>query len=372
LVGRRARDYHRAICTAAEDRPEKGDDVLSTLRPYAAGFACLLLALSVLAGCAAVPTAFPVAAKPLFRDPVYDGAADPTLIWNPARGRWWMFYTNRRATAQGLPGVTWVHGTRIGIAESPDGGAHWTYVGTADIELPPDLGGKDTTHWAPDIVRAGDGTFHMFLTVVPGVFEDWNHPRVIVHLTSTDLRTWRHPAVVPLANDKVIDPSLARLPDGTWRMWYNNERDHKNTYYADSPDLVHWTDRGLAVAQRGEGPKVFRWHGAWWMIVDVWHGLAVFRSSDALTWHKQETTLLEQPGHGPDDGVMGGHADVVVSGGGAYLFYFVHPGRQGPDAKLDGPAQRRSLIQVSELIEQDGIVRTDRDAKVAIRLDPPV
>jgi hypothetical protein len=353
LVGRPHGDYHPQI-------PMK-ETTLSKL------LACLT-ALILMTGCASDPT---IAAKPLFRDPVYDGAADPVLVWNPARQRWWMFYTNRRATASGLPGVSWVHGTRIGIAESPDGGAHWTYVGTADVDLPADLGGKDTTHWAPDIVRADDGTFHMFLTVVPGVFEDWQHPRVIVHLTSTDLRTWRHPVKVPLANDRVIDPSLARLPDGTWRMWYNNEPDRKYTYYADSPDLEHWTDRGLAIAERGEGPKVFRWRGAWWMIVDLWHGLAVFRSDDALTWKKQDATLLEQPGKGPDDGVMGGHADVVVSGDRAYIFYFVHPGRQGPDAKKDGPEQRRSLIQVSELIEEGGIIRTDRDAKVAIRLAPP-
>ncbi len=34
---------------------------------------------------------------PLFRDPVYDGAADPVLVWNPDRCVWWMFYTQRRA-----------------------------------------------------------------------------------------------------------------------------------------------------------------------------------------------------------------------------------------------------------------------------------
>jgi len=353
--------------------------LIISLRPFAAMSACLALALCALAGCAVVrdpvdraaPQAGEVAAKPLFRDPVYDGAADPTLIWNPARGRWWMFYTNRRATATDLPGVSWVHGTRIGIAESPDGGAHWTYVGTADVDLPPEYGGENATHWAPDVVRGDDGTYHMFLTVVPGVFEDWGHPRVIVQLTSTDLRTWRHPVKVPLVNDKVIDPSLARLPGGGWRMWYNNEPDGKTIYYADSPDLVHWTDRGLAVTQHGEGPKVFRWRGAWWMIVDVWHGLAVLRSDDALTWRPQAATLLEQPGHGPDDGVMGGHADVVVNGDRAYLFYFVHPGRQGPDAKRDGVAQRRSLIQVTELIEEGGVLRTDRDAPVQIRLGPP-
>ena len=113
--------------------------MFTTLRPLAAMSAALLLTLAGVAGCAADRAVPPgaVAAKPLFRDPVYDGAADPTLVWNAARKRWWMFYTNRRATAQGLPGVSWVHGTRIGIAESADGGAHWTYVGTADVELPP-------------------------------------------------------------------------------------------------------------------------------------------------------------------------------------------------------------------------------------------
>jgi hypothetical protein len=336
-------------------------------------FSALLLAC--LAGCAVPggepPAAAPgpVAAKPLFRDPVFDGAADPVLVYNPMRGRWWMFYTNRRATAEGLPGVSWVHGTRVGIAESPDGGANWQYLGTADIELPPELGGLEATHWAPDIVRADDGSWHMFLTVVPGVFTDWKHPRVIVQLTSTDLKTWRHAEKVPLAADKVIDASLARLPDGGWRLWYNNELDGKNTWYADSPDLRHWTDRGRALAQRGEGPKVFHWRGAWWMVIDLWRGLGVYRSLDAQTWTRQDATLLEQPGRGADDAVMGGHADVVVSGDRAYVFYFTHPGRQGPDAKKDGREQRRSSIQVAELEEEGGVLRVDRDRPVHIRLE---
>src|ERR1022692_3205384 len=37
------------------------------------------------------------APKPLYRDPVHDGAADPSLIWNRAERKWMMFYTNRRA-----------------------------------------------------------------------------------------------------------------------------------------------------------------------------------------------------------------------------------------------------------------------------------
>jgi hypothetical protein len=37
----------------------------------------------------------------LFRDPIYDGAADPVLIWNRQAAEWWMIYTNRSATSEG-------------------------------------------------------------------------------------------------------------------------------------------------------------------------------------------------------------------------------------------------------------------------------
>lgn len=51
---------------------------------------------------------------PLFRDPVYDGAADPTVVWNTHEGSWWMLYTSRRATVE-CEGYAWVQGTDIGI-----------------------------------------------------------------------------------------------------------------------------------------------------------------------------------------------------------------------------------------------------------------
>jgi hypothetical protein len=322
------------------------------------------------------PDAGRVAAKPLFRDPVFDGAADPVVVWNPHVRRWWMFYTNRRANQPGLSGVAWVHGTPIGIAESADEGAHWSYVGTADIALPVELGGTEPTEWAPEVVTGPDGTHHLYIAVVPGIFEDWEHPRTIVHLTSRDLRTWRHAQALKLASDRVIDPCVHRLPDGTWRMWYNNERDHKSMYFADSRDLAEWTDRGRAddVSRRpGEGPYVFAWKGHGWMLVDLWKGLGVYRTDDFLHWQSQPTDLLAVPGHGPDDAVNGGHPGVVVSGGRAYCFYFTHPGRAGTISPRDQNllSLRRSSIQVVELHEKAGQLSCDRDTPTQIRLLPP-
>jgi hypothetical protein len=307
-----------------------------------------------------------IAAKPLFRDPVFDGAADPVLCWNRTERKWFMFYTNRRANAPNTPGVSWVHGTRIGIAESSDGGATWKYRGTADIQY----GGKDYTHWAPEVVEH-NGTYHMFLSIVPGIFTNWNAPRDIIHLTSADLLKWKYESTLKLASDRVIDACVLRLPDGAWRLWYNNERDRKSIYYADSRDLFTWEDRGKAIGdQPGEGPNVFRWNGRYWMVVDVWDGLGVYGSEDCQKWTRQAGNLLQGPGQGPDDKAKGGHPDVVVSGDRAFLFYFTHPGRQTPGSKDDTYERRRSSIQVVELEYKNGEITCDRDKPTHILLQP--
>jgi hypothetical protein len=68
-----------------------------------------------------------------YRDPVYDGATDPVVVRCRESGEWWMFYTQRRASAPG-PGVAWVHGTDIGVAVSADNGGSWTYrLGPGDL-----------------------------------------------------------------------------------------------------------------------------------------------------------------------------------------------------------------------------------------------
>jgi hypothetical protein len=118
----------------------------------------------------------------------------------------------------------------------------------------------------------------------------------------------------------------------------------------------------------GEGPKVFVWRGKYWMVVDHWNGLGVYRSDDATAWEKQKGMLLDVPGKGEDDGVVANHCDVVVNGERAWLFYFTHPGRRGPDAKKDGVEQRRSSIQVVELAIKDGTLACDRDSETRVAL----
>lgn len=305
----------------------------------------------------------PKVPKPLFRDTIYDGAADPVVIWNKAERKWFMFYTNRRAKATELPGVSWVHGTAIGIAESGDG-VTWKYRGTAAIQAPHSI----ETQWAPDIVE-DNGTYHMYLTVVPGIFTDWKHPRNIQHFTSKDLLNWQYVSTLALANEKVIDACVFKLPSGDWRMWYNNEMDGKSVYYADSKDLYHWEDRGKALATRGEGPKVFAWENSYWMVVDTWKGLAIYESSNLLNWKKQDELILERPGKGEDDQVVGGHPDVLIHEGRAYIYYFTHPGKTPENAGKDGFEQRRSSIQVAELFLENGKITCYRDQALFMSLN---
>jgi hypothetical protein len=307
-----------------------------------------------------------IAARPLFRDPVFDGAADPTVIWNRAEKKWFMLYTNRRASDTTLDGVTWVHGTRIGIAESPDGGATWKYLDTCNIQYRPDSG---FTHWAPEVIY-NKGLYHMYLTYVPGIFSDWKHPRRIVHMTSQNLMDWTFESTLNLASEKVIDACVFHMPDGNWRMYYNNEADKKSIYFADSPDLYSWTDscRKVVGDRGGEGPYVFYWRGKYRMIVDNWNGLGVYESDDLVNWQRQPENILGESGTGPDDEGFGHHAMVIVSQERAFIFYFTHPGRE-PGASLYD--QRRSSLQVAELELVDGKVVCHRDKPVPINLIPP-
>ena len=309
---------------------------------------------------------------PLFRDPVFDGATDPTVIRNRATGQWWMFYTQRRASVQ-EPGVAWVHGSRIGVAVS-DTGDDWAYRGVLDgLDDRP----GDSTHWAPEVIW--DGTrYRMYLTMIDGIPEQWaGHARHIVEFQSDDLWSWNRVQTLDLSSDRVIDACVEQGDDGMWRLWYKDEAAESTTWLAESPDLAAWAVQGVALAGRPhEGPNVFSLSDWWWLIVDEWRGQAVYRSSDCLAWRRQggpDDVILGAPGRRRDDATFGRHGDVVVDGDRAVLFYFTHPGWDGSElGSVNTRAARESAIQAAILRVTDGVLCCDRDNLAALRLDNPV
>jgi len=319
-------------------------------------------------------TAGKLAPKPVFRDPVYDGAADPVVIWNPLVSKWWMFYTNRRATETELPGYSWVFKTPIGIAESDDG-ANWDYVGFANFpNLPPEAGGDSATLWAPDIIYGDDGNWHMFLSIQAGIAERWGKvPGYIDHLTSHNLRDWQYKKRFNLPVGS-YDADVIKMPDGKWRMYYKDPSNHASTfYYLESTDLNNWSDPNRVMSTKGEGPAVFHWKNYYWMILCDGMGFKTFRSKDANEWELQPGGPLmpEGSGTGSDDVATARHGDVVISNGRAYFYYFTHPGQVGEDTKKDGFEQRRSSIQVVELKLKDGWIVANRDKPTFVDLEMP-
>jgi hypothetical protein len=325
-----------------------------------------LVAILGIAACSSEPV-FDAehAPAPLFRDPVYDGAADPEVIWNHYAEEWWIFYTLRRATI--ASGGNWAYANPIGIAASKDG-REWRHVGYSEFD---GVGGKDMpdTYWAPAVVRNGD-TYHMFVSFVPGHPIPWEGDRYIVHYTAErDLTKWTKVGRLPLDSKRVIDPTLIRVGD-QWRMWYKDESRGSRTHFAVSDDEMRtWRTMGPAPGDINsyghEGDYAFRWKGNYWMIMDPGVepriGLDVFRSDDAAEWTRVGRILVE-PGHRALDDGVGRHASVAVAGDRAFIVYFVHPfGGEWPGAIVATPDQVRSVLQVAELEYRDGAIHCDRD-----------
>ncbi|MEI7844849.1 MAG: glycosyl hydrolase, partial [Chloroflexota bacterium] len=183
-----------------------------------------------------------IAPTPLFRDPIFDGAADPTLIWNRDEQSWWLLYTNRRANVN-CRGFAWVHGTDIGIASSVDQGKTWVYRGILEgLEFER---GRNT-FWVPEFIWHNN-LYHMYVSYVPGIPNDWSGTREIIHMTSPNLWDWQYESTLSLSSNKVIDACVFQMPEGQWRMWYKDEINGSHTYAANSDDLNSWRLSGEVI-----------------------------------------------------------------------------------------------------------------------------
>ncbi len=306
------------------------------------------------------------APSPLFRDPVFDGAADPSMIWDDINHQWLIFYTQRRASLN-LEGVAYCYGTGIGIASSTDAGETWRYLGTADLPQP-DSGLN--SFWAPQVFQnPADKKYHMLVSYIKGVYTDWGGERQLFHYISDDLKSWQQ--LYSLGLSGCIDASTFQLADGSWKVWYKDESKESFTYASKSTDLLHWTRLDTCEVQyrHHEAPIVFQWKGYYWMITDPTYdnytGLDVFVSSDATHW-TFNNTILNEPGSRPDDNDQGRHADVKIVNDQAIIVYFTHPGRIYPNNQNEDPDNgvyryRRSSLHVAELELIEGKIICNRD-----------
>ncbi len=297
---------------------------------------------------------------PLFRDPIYDGAADPTVIWNEQEKAWWIFYTGRRAYGPNI-GAAYVHGTDIGIASSNDGGKNWLFRGAArGLEFE---AGRNT-FWAPEVI-CHDGIYHMYVSYIRGIPITWYYERHILHYTSKDLWNWNYEERLKLSSDRVIDACVFEIAPGKWKMWYKDEDNHSFSYAAISDDLFHWEVTGPEITDCAhEGPNVFYFAESYWMVTDPWCGLGVYKSADVVWWERK-SNILQEPGIREDDGTIGNHADVLVYKDHCYIFYFTHPEISEEDRNnkefVWKYKHRRTSLQVAEITIENGKLACDRN-----------
>jgi hypothetical protein len=194
----------------------------------------------------------------------------------------------------------------------------------------------------------------MYVSYVQGIPQNWSGSRSIVHFTSTTGWHWHFESVLALSSTQVIDACVHQMPGGRWRMWYKDEAHDHVTYAAESADLYNWQVVGPVITDcQHEGPNVFFWQGTYWMVTDPWCGLAVYRSDDAEIWSRQATNLLVKPDPYTEDAHRGHHADILVLGEHASIFYHVHPYGDEKEAHTNletlSGIQRRSSLYAAQL-----------------------
>lgn len=295
---------------------------------------------------------------PMFDDPIWHGAADPTIIWNHQENRWFVYYTQRRASLKNAEGVNWCHGSAIGICSSEDG-SNWQYEGICmgDDGLNDPIG-KQCSWWAPGVdYSESEQLYHMYVTWVDGIYTSWKGKRFIKHFTSKDGKNWQYQSSLDLSSDRCIDAGIHKIGN-KWYLWYKDENKGSHTWMAESPDRYQWSVVGPVITDCGhEAPYVWHWQGNYWMIVDAWEkGLRIYKSQSGIANWQYSSTILKQPGKRAKDNARGDHPGILKLNNRVYILYFVHF-----RDKNENPEGRKTVLQAAELEYNNHKIVCNRD-----------
>lgn len=188
---------------------------------------------------------------------------------------------------------------------------------------------QDPEHWIWDSWIADDGRrYHLYYLKAPAALKDpsLRHEAAFIgHASSTDLIEWeRHDDALTPAEFGAWDDlalwtgSVARAPDGRWRLYYtalNMSRGHdlrdQRIGVAESTDLHAWTrlagplvspdaryrTHEPGVSETWRDPFVFQHDGTWHMLITARDPVAPrlkdgilghATSADGLTWELQD------------------------------------------------------------------------------------
>lgn len=295
---------------------------------------------------------------PLFADPFYNGSCDPEIVWNPTEKEWMFFYTGRRPAL----GVAATCGNPIGVAVSKNF-VDWQFKGYCLFD---GVGGKpdsEQTFWAPAVIINGDSA-HMFVTYKPDATPPWGTGGSIAHyITSTKnmINGWKKVDVV-INEDNCLDACVIKLNSGKFRMYYVGgvNKGKKLIKYAESDNLFNWqvigevqgdvNDKQIHGYVYQEAVYVFSWKKQYYMLTDPHDGLALYHSSDGISWKYNGQIMGNNSSERILDKTKARHPSVILKNGEPYIYYHVEPFR--PD-KASGASlekhQRYSFIQAISL-----------------------
>jgi predicted GH43/DUF377 family glycosyl hydrolase len=202
----------------------------------------------------------------------------------------------------------------------------------------------------PAVIKDGN-TYVMYYAAVKGDFSDTNFVRIF-RATSNDGIDWVRDSIPRLSpgsegswdSAKVERPSMIKLPDGTYRLYYagNNVPDVESGFQiglATSPDGIAWsTNTGNPVLTPGEpgsfdelsigGARVLLKDGEYWMWYAGMSGaekmsIGLAKSQDGIVWEKKGKVLaLDVEGEESNEvGVADAH--VTWNGTEFEMFYAV-------------------------------------------------